>query len=241
MPQPSGISSPVRDDKAHTISDVRGHVVKIAAISSHRLFSSILGHSGSESGEKAISLPEIDLGVELLVCVDSVLISWAISVPTELVVDVLLALATSVTAMVEALGCRGITLVRGGSPGPLVGLHEVELRAPVSGHLIGVAVTPAVCVHPKVTSIVLAWHGNQVEGSNAATLVIGKIDIPLDGATKQVGLEVGWVALVESCCRRDIATAIGRGHIIGTTLGGEAGSHVVGIFLSVNFNLDGGE
>ncbi len=158
MPQPSGISSPVRDDEAHTIADVVGHVVEITAISSHRLFSSILGHSGGESGEKAILLLEIDLGVELLVCVDSVLVTRAIAIPLELVGDVLLALATSVTTIVETLVSREITLVRCGGPGPLVGLHEVELGAPVSGHLIGIAVTPAVSLHPKVASSVLTWH-----------------------------------------------------------------------------------
>ncbi len=112
------------------------------------MLSSILGHSGSESGEKAISLPEIDLGVELLVCVDSILVTWAIAVPSELVVDVLLALATSVTAIVEALVRGGITLVRRGCPGPLVSLHEVKLWAPVARHLIGIAVAPAVSIHP---------------------------------------------------------------------------------------------
>ena len=238
MPQPGCVTSPVGDNEAHSVGNVGAHVVQVAAVSGHRLLASILSHRGREGREAAINLSEIDLGVEWLVCVDSVLIARTIAVQSELVVDVLRALAALVAALVETLVAGGITLVRGRGPGPLVGLHEIELGAPVAINLVGVTVAPAVSIHPEITITILAWHGDQVESSDAATLVVGQINVPLNRAAKKIGLEVLGILLLQSWRSRDVASAI-RGHnIVTLSWGVERGSHIVNVGLTIDLNVN---
>lgn len=116
MPQPGSIASPVGDHEAHTVADIICHVVQVAAVSSHRLLSTILSHGGGESAEMAILLAEGDLGVEGLVSVDCVLVTRAISVPLKLIVDVLSALTALVAALVVTDVGWSVTLVGSGGP-----------------------------------------------------------------------------------------------------------------------------
>ena len=154
-----------------------------------------------------VILIELDLGMELKVCVDLVLGAWAVGVPVELIDDVETE-TTLVAVPVLAFSSWVVAFVSSGSPRPLVGLHEVELWAPVAIDLVGVAVAPAIGAPPVVAILVLAWHRDSVEGSDAAALVIAQIDVPLDGATEKVGLEVLIRLVIERRSGRDITTAI---------------------------------
>jgi len=98
--------------------------------------------------------------------------------------------------------------VRCGGPGVLVCLHDIELRAPVSIDLVGVTVSVAISVHPEFAGFINAWHLDHVPGSDAATLVVAEVDVPLDRATKHVGLEELRVIQVERGGLSDVTTSI---------------------------------
>ena len=69
--------------------------------------------------------------------------------------------------------------MRGRSPGVLVCLHDIELRAVFSSDVVGIAVVVPIGI---VGSTVRAngWQSHSVEGSNAAALHLAEIDIVLD-------------------------------------------------------------
>ena len=185
-----------------------------------------------------VILVELNLGVELKVCVDLVLGTWAVGVPVELVDDVETETAL-VAVPVLALSSWVVTLVSSGGPRPLVGLHEVELWAPVAINLVGIAVAVSVGVHPEVAVLVLAGHPDEVPGSDAAALVVAQIDVPLDGAAEEVGHEVLRVRLVEVGSLANVATAVGwDGKVRALAALGEGSRDVVGLLLTVNLDLD---
>jgi hypothetical protein len=129
-------------------------------------------------------LIERNLDVERLISVNLVAFARTVAVPGELIIDVLIAVAVAVTAVIEAFAVGGIASVRSSREGVLIGLHEVELGAEVASDLVGVAVAPAVGSHPQVAILVNTGHGDEVEGGDAAALVFAQIHVPLDGATE---------------------------------------------------------
>lgn len=74
----------------------------------------------------------------------------------------------------------------GGLPGPLVGLHDVELGAVVTADLVAVTVVHAVLGGIVSAVSFLAGHGDKVESGNAATVASAQVDVIFDGATKEV-------------------------------------------------------
>lgn len=241
VPEPRSVTAPVGDNESHVIGEVVAHVVEVAAVSSHCLSLAVLRHCRRVRRELTAICVEGDLRVERLRCVDSVVRARTVSVVGKLVGCVLLAGATTVAVLVEAMIGRGVTLVRSGGPGPLVGLHQVKLRAVVAGDLVGIAVAPAISVHPEVAIRVLAWHAHEVESGDAATLVMAEVDVPLDRATEEVGLEVLGVAGVKPRCRRDVASAVRWDMVVSTTGASEACGDIVSVLLAIDFNRDGRE
>ena len=71
-------------------------------------------------------------------------------------------------------------------PGRIIGLHNVELRAPVTVDLISITIAPAICINPRVTRLVLAGHGDRVEGSGAPTVNLAEVNIVLDVSIQQI-------------------------------------------------------
>jgi len=183
---------------------------------------------------------ELNLGVEGLVCVDFVVVTGAVAVLCELVVDVLSISAALVAVVVVALIVWCVALVGSRGPAVLVGFHEVELGAPVAVDLIGVAVAISVGVHPEGTVVMLARHADEVPGGDAAALVVAEIDIPLHSASQEVGLEVLGVVLVESGRLRDVAAAIGGDFEVvgGASSLGEWGSDVVSLLGTIDLDHD---
>jgi len=241
MPQPGGVAAPVGDDEAHAVGDVVSHVVQVRAVSGHGLGLAILSEGGGEARELVVVGVELDLGVEGLQGVDGVAISGAVGRIFESRRSVLLALAALVAGVVEALVGGVVALVGSGGPGPLVGLHDVKLRAPVAVDLVSVAVAPFVCVHPKGAIFVLAWHGDQVESSDTAALVLAQVDVVLDVATEEVGAEIVRFAEVQASRLGNVSSAVGGDLVLGATSGSEGRSDVVGLGDTVNLHLDGGE
>ena len=96
------------------------------------------------------------------VSVDGVLVARTVAVPCKLLNDVLLAVAIVVAIGVEAMLIRGVTGVRGSGPGPLVSLHDVELRAPVAVDLVSVTVAITIRVHSEAAVFILSWHRDKI-------------------------------------------------------------------------------
>ena len=216
------------------------HVVQVGAVGSHGLCFSVLGEGGREGREVAIVRVEFKLGVEGQVSVDLVVFTGTVAVPCELVVDVLGAGATLIAGPVVTLVAWRVALVGSGGPGEFVSLHNIELGAPVAINLVGIAVAISVSVHPDVALVILAWHRDHVEGSDAAALVVAEVDVPLDRTSEKVWLEVLGVGLVKIWGRGNVATAICRHLKVGggaATLG-EWRSDVEGLLLAVDLDLD---
>jgi len=142
------------------------------------------------------------------VSVDGVLTTRAISVPGKLVIDVLCAMSTLITMIVMALVVGIVAGMRGRSPRVLVSLHDIHLGAPVAVNHISITVAKSVGIHPQSSILVLAWHRDSIERSDAATLVIAQVQIILKDSVSQVGSEVLGIAVIEGWCLNDVATAI---------------------------------
>mmetsp|Transcript_20297 Transcript_20297/g.25037 ORF Transcript_20297/g.25037 Transcript_20297/m.25037 type:complete len:401 (-) Transcript_20297:27-1229(-) len=240
--EPGVIALPVGDDEGHAVGDVASHAMEVVAVlSSHGLSAAVLAQRGGEAGEVAGRvLVESDLGMEGLLGVDRVLSAGTIAVPGELVNDVLSALARAIAPVVVTLGVGGVAGVGSRGPGVLVTLLEVELGAesatPVSG--VGVAVEVAVSV-PEGAIGGLGGHGHRVEGVEAAALMLAHVDVPLDGATKEVGGEEVGVALVEVGVVDDEAAVVHVADELGTIGGAPVGGNVLLGLLAVNGDGDG--
>ena len=128
-----------------------------------------------------------DFDVEFQGCVDCERAAWAISIVGELSGGVNPAVSTTVAVGVETISIWRITRVWRGLEGPLVGLHNIKLRAEVSAHLIGVTVVVAICI-PGISIYVFAWSLEKIKGSNAATVAKAQVDVVIDTSAKQVWL-----------------------------------------------------
>ena len=95
-----------------------------------------------------------------------------------------MALAASVAVMIHATGVRCVALVGGYAEGVLVGLHDVEFRAPVSTTLVGITESPL------ISTRVHSWHAVEVNGRVAAAADLTQIYVKLHGAAEQIRLEV---------------------------------------------------
>ena len=80
-----------------------------------------------------------------------------------------------------------------GLPGPLVGLHNVKLRAIISINLVSITIVVTISV-PEIAVAVFARHSDKVEGSNAATVALTEINVIFHSTTKEVrSVETSWV------------------------------------------------
>lgn len=132
--------------------------------------------------------------------IDLVLLTWAERLGRGVLQDIHVALATSITVPVNAVGIRRITAMPCGSESPLVGLHDVKLGAPVAPNLIGVA------VFERVMLIIDGGHEHIVKRSDAATPSLAQIYIILDAASKQISPEV--TSRVDSIDRREVHSIV---------------------------------
>lgn len=194
-PQPVVEGAPVGEGKGHTVLQVVGHVGGFLAPSGvHGDGLAILAEGDGEGVEVATRLVEVKLGVELLEGVDLEVVAGTVVVVAELVSGVLPAATATVAVVVVALVAGSIAGVRGGLRAPLVGLHDVELRAVVASDLVGVTVVLAVFAGEEVTVRVLAGHADHVEGSNATAVGLTEVNVVLNSATKEVWfVELIWV------------------------------------------------
>lgn len=72
-------------------------------------------------------------------------------------------LATAITIPINTTGIWRITAVTRGPESPLVGLHDIEFRAPVAPDLIGITVLE------RIVLVINGGHEHVVERGDAAT------------------------------------------------------------------------
>lgn len=77
--------------------------------------------------------------------------------------EVHVTLATSITIPINTSGIRRITAVTRGPESPLVGLHDIEFRAPVAPDLIGITVLE------RIVLVIDGGHEHVVKRSDATT------------------------------------------------------------------------
>jgi len=108
-----------------------------------------LSHSSLERSKLSTRFLELNLHVELLQCVDCVLVTWSICL-VPLAVEkqhgVLCARATTVTVVIESLVRLGMAIMSCGLVCVLVGFHDVELWAKVTAYLVSITVVKAISI-----------------------------------------------------------------------------------------------
>ena len=229
-------------DEGHAVAEVRVHVGEVvsAVTRGHGEDLGALGKGGGVGLEAAAGVSiEGDLDVELVIGVDGVLGARSVDIVVEALSGVVVAGATGVAGAVVALGIGGVALVGGGGPDPLVGLHDVELRAPSSIDLVGIAVSKTVGVSPDVAVPVLGGGQDGVEGRDAAALLVAEVDVVLNNTTKKVGSVVLRVAGVEVVGIEDVSTVVLLdGPVVA---GGATRADVLGQGDAILNDLDGSE
>ena len=68
---------------------------------------------------------------------------------------------------------------------PLVGLHNVELRAIVSADLISIAVVKSIGI-PVLASRIFTRSRNEIESSYASAVALAEVNIIVDSSAKKV-------------------------------------------------------
>ena len=69
---------------------------------------------------------------------------------------------------------------------PLVGLHNVELRAIVSADLISIAVVKSIGI-PVLAGRIFTRSRNEIESSYASAVALAEVNIIVDSSAKKVG------------------------------------------------------
>ena len=158
--------APVANGEGHIRVEIVLYLVEVpgaAIVRSHGEGLAILRQLDSEMRLGG----EGDLRVELLQGVDGVLVAWAI-LARHLVPRFLVALAASITVAVVSFAVWSIASVWRGLESIGVGLHDVELWAPLAVDVVCVTVVAAVVAAGGVAVLILGWHADKVEGSIAA-------------------------------------------------------------------------
>lgn len=169
---------PVAEGEGHTVGNVPAHLGVGSTVTSHVHSLSILGHGGREGCESGSAAVEVNLNMEWSGGVD--LGSWTVLAGAEFVLGVLPAGTGSVAVVVVSLVVWSIARVWSSLVSKLVGLHNVELWAVSSTNLVGITVPETVISASVVTALVLSWHADSVEGSNASALHLGEVNIVLN-------------------------------------------------------------
>ena len=142
----------------------------------------ILRHGHFVAIELSILLQELSLDMKFVLCVDRVLAALSI-LALSVVEDIESALATSVAIIVHSVVWL-VALVSRSMERVSIGLLNIELRAPVTANLVGVAVLEWIVV------IVEGRHEDGVKGRDAAAADFAQVDIVFEDATEQVWLVV---------------------------------------------------
>lgn len=108
------------------------------------------------------------------------LTSWSVLASAKQVLGVLPAGTRSVAIVIVSGGGWGVARVWSSLVSILVGLHNVELWAVSSTNLVGITVPETIISGGVVTTGILGWHADSVEGSDASALHLREVNIVLN-------------------------------------------------------------
>ena len=145
--------------------DIASHLSIGSTVTSHVKGLSILAHCGREGSELRPTLLELNVDMEWLGGVDGLV--WSI-LATDLVLGVLPAGSRSVAVIVVSIGVWSIAGVWSGLVSILVSLHNVEFWAVSSSNLVGITVVFAIISSNWVSVVILSWHLDSIESSDAS-------------------------------------------------------------------------
>jgi len=124
--------------------------------------------------------------VELLQGVYLKAVSRTVIVVAEHVDVIEITITTSVAIAVKADAWGAVTRVGSSLESPLVGLHNVELRAIVSADLISIAVVKSIGI-PVLAGRIFTRSRNEIESSYASAVALAEVNIIVDSSAKKVG------------------------------------------------------
>lgn len=186
-------------------------------------------------------LGEGNLHVEHLERVDGVLVARTVD-SFEFLVGSLGACTASLALGVMAFAAWSVASVRRGPEGPRVGLHDIELGAPLVVDHVGVAIEIASPATARIAVPVQARHPDQVQSCIAAAARSRQVNIVLDGASEEINsIEIVWSvgvaeSQVASAAVWDVhgVAALGMVPLLST-------GNVECLILSIFLNIDGWE
>mmetsp|Transcript_405 Transcript_405/g.1356 ORF Transcript_405/g.1356 Transcript_405/m.1356 type:complete len:421 (-) Transcript_405:144-1406(-) len=180
--------APVGDPQAHSgLQDIaeRLEVVPVAALVSHHHLAAVLPEGRAHADQGAVLLRELRVHLEGIPGVDLELAPRAVRHVD--VLGVLSATATVAARVVPVLW--RVAAVRRGLQRMVVGLHEVDLRAPLATHLVGVAIVGrlviAVRAAAEFAAPTLRRRRDQVHGQVARTSDAAQVDREGNRLTEQ--------------------------------------------------------
>ena len=170
------VGTPGTHDDAHVSRKGISHTSDVASV--------LLGNINVASlcqSELVRCLAKFDLDMERLMWVD-----FSSGSKGSFLLEISGILTTSVAVVV--MWTVAITGVWGSSPGELVGLHNIELWAPLSSDVVGITV---------VVAIGIVWlairsnrrKGDSVEGGDTATVSLAEVNVVLNWTVEEVRSE----------------------------------------------------
>jgi len=184
------VRAPVGEGEDHPVSESLAHGSEVISVTTgpEVVLGTVLLKGGVDASEVGAVRDELLLDGEPLAGVDSVAGIWSHGfVPG--VVDV--GAATTSVAVPDWSPWARVALVWSDVHGVFVGLHEVILPTPDSTNLIGITVVVATGRRVRLSTAIIAWHGDSVEGCVARASNTAEVDIVSEGPSKQLDLRVG--------------------------------------------------
>ena len=182
-PVDTAVAGPLAHNPCHT-SDVLRHVRQVLAVTGclHK-FSITLSHGNRVADEYSITLFKVKFHMEFIVGVDARGASGNVFACDVVLVNVQSAFTPAITVIIDSVGW-GVTFVSSRVEGILIGLHEIELWAPVSSNLV------CITILERILIVLHAGHQHSVKGGDTATADFTQVNIVFDGATEHVWHEV---------------------------------------------------
>mmetsp|Transcript_129330 Transcript_129330/g.374517 ORF Transcript_129330/g.374517 Transcript_129330/m.374517 type:complete len:511 (+) Transcript_129330:443-1975(+) len=185
------IVTPVRDTQAHPLLHRRAEFVQVtllAPVVVHHDLPALLSQRGHHAQQNTVLLGERGLHLERVPRVDGVRRVWAVgALPVSCVF-----VATAAVATVVVSVHRRVAFVGCGLEGVVVRFHDVDLRAPLTPHLVSVAIerglVAAVLSGAEFAALADGGRRDEVHCNVASATDLAQIDSEAERPAQEVEL-----------------------------------------------------